>query len=264
MVRFDTLSAVKCAKCREIFRCAPNDAPECTTTIHCGGYYVLWLERTIPDYAITQRVPTNGGKQMRIGVFGGSFDPVHLGHLVLAELSREQCRLDEVRLVPAAIPSHKQFKDRAPDQRRLEMLKLAIGGHSSIQPWDVELQRGGVSYTADTLRTLRDEQPNAELFLLMGADSLFDLPNWREPNEICQLACLVVVNRLGSEPVDFDVLSNVTTRDRIDQFQKNLVDMPLLEISSTDLRRRVAAGKSIRYQTPRAVEQYIKTAELYV
>ena len=135
---------------------------------------------------------------MRIGVFGGSFDPIHVGHLVLAELCREQCRLDEVRLIPAAIPPHKQDKVCRSGDQRLEMLKLAIGGHSSIRPWDVELRRGGVSYTIDTLHALRDEHPKAEVFLLMGADSLLDLPNWRQPSEICQLACLVVVNRPGS------------------------------------------------------------------
>ena len=120
---------------------------------------------------------------MRIGIFGGSFDPVHYGHLLLAEMCREQCELDEVRLVPAAIPPHKQGKGRAADEHRLEMLNLAVGGHQSIVAWDVELQRGGVSYTIDTLRTLRAEQPEDELFFLMGADSLFDLPSWREPRE---------------------------------------------------------------------------------
>ena len=91
---------------------------------------------------------------MRIGIFGGSFDPVHYGHLILAELCRESCELDEVRLVPAAIPPHKQDQGRAPDEHRLRMLELAIGGHPAISAWDVELQRGGVSYTVDTLQAL--------------------------------------------------------------------------------------------------------------
>ena len=200
---------------------------------------------------------------MRIGIYGGSFDPVHYGHLLLAELCRETCELDEVRFVPAAIPPHKQDQGRAADEHRVEMLKLAIGGNPHFAVWDVELQRGGVSYTVDTLRDLRAEQPNDELFFLMGADSLFDLPNWREPAEICKLATITVVDRPGSREVDFDVLRDVATADRIEHFKKNVVSMPQLDISSSGIRDRIASGKSIRYQTPRSVEQYLLTAKLY-
>lgn len=200
---------------------------------------------------------------MRIGIYGGSFDPVHYGHLLLAELCRETCELDEVRFVPAAIPPHKQDQGRAADEHRVEMLKLAIGGNPHFAVWDVELQRGGVSYTVDTLRDLRAEQPNDELFFLMGADSLFDLPNWREPAEICKIATVTVVDRPGSREVDFDVLRDVVTADRIEHFKKNVVSMPQLDISSSGIRDRIASGKSIRYQTPRSVEQYLLTAKLY-
>lgn len=205
-----------------------------------------------------------GPKHMRIGIFGGSFDPVHYGHLLLAELCRESCRLDEVRLVPAAVPPHKQDQGRAADEHRVAMLELAIGAHPQLQVWDVELKRGGVSYTVDTLRALREAQPNDELFFLMGADSLYDLPNWREPKEICELATIVVVDRPGSNPVDFDVLSKITTPERLDSFRSNLVTMPQLEISSSEIRQQVGSGRSIRFQTPRAVEKYIETAKLYI
>ena len=200
---------------------------------------------------------------MRIGIFGGSFDPVHYGHLILAELAREACSLDEVRLVPAAVPPHKQGQGRADGEHRLAMLDLAIGGNASIQTWDVELARGGVSYTVDTLRTLRDEHPNDDLFFLMGADSLFDLPNWREPKEICSLATVVVVDRPGSKPVDFDCLADVATPSQIETFERHVVKMPQVDISSTEIRRRIKDRLSIRYQTPRAVEKYIATAGLY-
>lgn len=200
---------------------------------------------------------------MRIGIFGGSFDPVHYGHLLLAEMCREQCELDEVRLVPAAIPPHKQGKGRAADEHRLEMLNLAVGGHQSIVAWDVELQRGGVSYTIDTLRTLRAEQPEDELFFLMGADSLFDLPSWREPREICEIASIVVVNRPGSADVDFSVLDDIISSERRAVLQRLVVNMPQMGISSTEIRDRVATGRSIRFQTPRAVEQFIEAAGLY-
>ena len=200
---------------------------------------------------------------MRIGIFGGSFDPVHYGHLILAETCRESCHLDEVRLVPAAVPPHKLDMKRAPNEHRLEMLQLAVGGHPAIVVWDVELRRGGISYSVDTLRTLREERPQDELFFLLGADSLFDLPHWRQPEVICELACLVVVSRPGSEPVNMDSLAGIASADQISRYRDHLVEMPLIGLSSTDLRHRVQEGLSIRYRTPRAVEKYIETAGLY-
>lgn len=200
---------------------------------------------------------------MRIGIFGGSFDPVHYGHLILAELCRESCQLDEVRLVPAATPPHKQDQGRADNEHRFQMLKLAIGANPGVSAWDVELQRGGVSYTVDTLRVLREERPDDELFLLMGADSLYDLPNWRSPDQICDLAILAVTDRPGNRAIDFAVLEDVTTSDRIAIFQQHVLPMPQLDIRSSEIRRRVENRQTIRYQTPRAVEQYIATESLY-
>lgn len=200
---------------------------------------------------------------MRIGVFGGSFDPVHYGHLLLAETCRESCQLDEVRLIPAAVSPHKTSQDRVPGAQRMEMLQLAIGGHPSISAWDIELRRGGLSYTVDTLRTLRSEQPNDELFFLMGADCLHDLPTWREPAAICQLACPIVVGRAGSPPVDLERLSGIATAEQIARIRDHWVEMPLIELSSSEIRRRVREQRSIRYRTPRAVEKYIETEGLY-
>lgn len=200
---------------------------------------------------------------MRIGVFGGSFDPVHYGHLLLAELCRESCALDEVRFVPASIPPHKRGQIRADDEHRLAMLRLAIGGQTAFSIWEAELARGGVSYTVETLRDLREDCPQDNLFFLMGSDSLLDLPNWRDPSEICELATIVVVERPGNPPVDFSVLSEITSSDRIAAFQESRVSMPQIDISSSAIRQRVATSRSIRFQTPRAVEQYIRTARLY-
>lgn len=200
---------------------------------------------------------------MRIGVFGGSFDPVHYGHLLLAELCREACELDLVRLVPAAVSPHKLGKDLAPPAARLEMLQLAVSGHPAMEVWDAELTRGGISYTVDTLTELHAERPADELFMLLGADSLQDLPTWRDPEKICELACLVVVSRPGCEPIDFSVLEKVADLERLQLFQQHLVRMPLIELSSSAMRARLSAGKSIRYQTPRAVEAYIEAAQLY-
>src|SRR4029077_3920571 len=118
---------------------------------------------------------------MRLGLLGGSFDPVHYGHLILAESCREQCRLDAVWFVPAAIPPHKQNNKLSAPANRIEMLKLAIGGHEAFSVYTGEIDRGGVSYTVDTLQQLHDQEPQCELFFLMGADSLADLPTWRQP-----------------------------------------------------------------------------------
>ena len=134
---------------------------------------------------------------MRLGIFGGSFNPVHYGHLLLAESCREACALDEVWLVPAAVPPHKQGVVLAPAKARLEMLELALAGNEHLRPSSIELDRGGVSYTVDTLARIAAEKPGATLFLLMGADSLADLPTWREPARICSLATPVVVAACG-------------------------------------------------------------------
>ena len=200
---------------------------------------------------------------MRLGLFGGSFDPVHLGHLLLAEFCREQCRLDQVWFVPAAVSPHKQRQAVTSPEQRVEMLKLAIGGQESFAVWTGELDRGGVSYTIDTLTRVHAEQPDCELFFLMGGDSLADLPTWREPGHICQLAVPVVVRRAGSPEPDFLPLAEWVSADRLATIRQSQVTMPLIELSSREIRRRVAAGESIRYQTPRAVEMYIRTHGLY-
>ena len=200
---------------------------------------------------------------MRLGIFGGSFDPVHYGHLLLAECAWEQCRLDQVWLLPAATAPHKQDVQPTSADQRMEMLRLAIAGNDHLAISTLEIERGGVSYTVDTLTAIQAEHPDAELFLLMGADSLHDLPDWRDTARICQLATPVVVGRPDSPPPDYAVLAPLVTAERLAEIQQHRVEMPLVQFSSTEIRQRVAAGKSIRYRTPRAVEKYIETAGLY-
>lgn len=200
---------------------------------------------------------------MRLGILGGSFDPVHYGHLLLAECCREQCRLDAVWFVPAAVPPHKQDRKLSPDADRVEMLKLAIGGHEVFSIYTGEIDRGGVSYTVETLQHLHDEDASRELFLLMGADSLADLPTWREPARICELAIPAVVRRAGSPTPDDTVLAKLMSPERLAIARENRVEMPTIDLSATEIRRRVTMGKSIRYRTPRAVEKYIETHAIY-
>jgi nicotinate-nucleotide adenylyltransferase len=200
---------------------------------------------------------------MRLGLYGGSFDPDNYGHLLLAECCRETLGLDEVWLIPAAVPPHKQARALAPAKARLEMLELALGGHEQLRASAIELARGGVSYTVETLARIGDERPDASLFLLMGADSLHDLPTWREPGRICEQALPVVVRRGGAAEPDFAVLAGLVSAERLAAIRAAQVQMPLIELSSTDLRQRAASGHSLRFRTPRAVEKYIESNGLY-
>ncbi len=200
---------------------------------------------------------------MRLGLLGGTFDPVHYGHLLLAESCREQCRLDAVWFLPSALPPHKQVSDLTPVEVRIEMLELALAGHGDFAVCGLEAERGGVSYTVDTLERLSREQPTRELFFLMGADMLGDLPNWRQPERICRLALPVAAFRAQVGPPDFEVLAPFVPPERLAAIRAHQVEMPAVGLSSSEIRRRVGAGKSIRYWTPRAVEEFIHMRGLY-
>lgn len=200
---------------------------------------------------------------MRIGIYGGSFDPVHIGHLLIADLVREQYQLDGVRFVPAATAPHKQASEVTTAKHRVEMLELAVGGYRPFEVDRSEVERGGVSYTVDTLETLHAERSTDELFLILGGDSLVDLPTWRKPERICELARPIVVSRPGTPPPDLGLLKNLLPGLTTEQLQQCVVRTPVIEVSSTELRERVREGRSIRFRTPRAVEKYIETHGLY-
>jgi nicotinate-nucleotide adenylyltransferase len=200
---------------------------------------------------------------VRLGIFGGTFDPVHYGHLLLAESCREQAALDAVWFLPTAVPPHKQGRELTPVERRVEMLELATAGHEAFSVCRYEAERGGVNYTADTLAHFREEDPGRELFFLMGADMLGDLPNWYQSERICRLATLVVVRRPGAEPIDHGRLAPIADDDMVERIRRHHVEMPGMGLSGTEIRRRLAAGQSIRYQTPPAVAKYIEAQGLY-
>lgn len=199
---------------------------------------------------------------MRLGIFGGTFDPVHYGHLLLAEQCREQCRLDEVWFIPVGIPPHKPKPGIAAAKVRAEMLELAVAGHESFRVDRREIERSEPCYTVDTLRELQADDPSRELYFVMGADSLSDFPTWREPGPILDLARLAVVNRgTGANP-DLGPLRKIFGNSASDRIE--FVAIPGIEISASDIRRRVREGRSIRFMTPRAVECYIETHRLYL
>ncbi len=198
---------------------------------------------------------------MRLGVFGGTFDPVHLGHLILAEQCREQCELDEVWFIPTSNPPHKNSAELSDGKYRAEMLELATAGYPQFVVSRIELERHGTTFTLDTLRQLHNEDSSRELFLLIGADSLADLPTWREAGRIAQLSTIVVVNR-GDRPLsDLAALESQLSAKVVSQIQN--VTMPGIDISATDIRTRIQSGKSIRFLVPRSVEAYITEHKLY-
>ena len=191
---------------------------------------------------------------MRLGLYGGTFDPVHLGHLILAEQCREACGLDAVWFVVAGSPPHKPG-ERTPLAHRLEMARIAVAGHEAFEVSEIEAKRPGPHYSVETLEAVRRERPGDDLFFLIGADSLADLPHWRQPEEIARLATLVVANRPGVEPPAPDLGPDARPFRR--------VTIPPIGIASHDLRRRLAEGRSVRYMVPRGVEAYIAANALY-
>ncbi|MBX3439145.1 MAG: nicotinate-nucleotide adenylyltransferase [Planctomycetaceae bacterium] len=199
---------------------------------------------------------------MRLGIYGGTFDPVHYGHLLLAEQCREQCALDEVWFVPARQPPHKEASTISPAVSRIEMLEFALAGYPEFRVSRIEVDRDGPSYTVETLHQLRADDLTRELFLLIGADSLVDLPTWREPDRILQLATVVAVNRGAFDEKQLTAAAAELGTDAAERIR--LVAMPGVDISASDLRRRVSEGRSIRFLTPRPVALYIAEHHLYV
>jgi nicotinate-nucleotide adenylyltransferase len=201
---------------------------------------------------------------MRVGVFGGSFDPVHLGHLWIAEAAKEALSLAEIRWIPAAKSPLKHVGPIASGPQRITMLQLALAGLEGHVIDDRELHRGGVSYTVDTIIELRGEYgESAEFLIIMGGDSLATIGDWHRPELLLQEAIPAVVRRGGEPELDYSVLSGLTSNDRIEDCRRSVIPMPLIEISSSELRSRVADGKSIRFRTTRSVEAFIRAERLY-
>ncbi len=200
---------------------------------------------------------------MRTGIFGGSFDPIHNGHLILAEQCREQAGLDQVWFVPCAQQPLKKGKPQATNRQRAEMIEMAIAGHDAFRLSRIELERDEISYTVDTLEQIHAAHPDAQLFLLMGDDSLESFSQWRSPERICELAAPLVVKRPGCGAVDLNAVRPFVTPQRFDELKSWTITSPEIGISSSDLRSRLAAGKSVRYLIPRAVERYIETGRVY-
>lgn len=212
-----------------------------------------------PAAGVAPPVPVVPGS---LGLLGGTFDPVHHGHLLIAEEARESLGLERVLLVPAAAPPHKPGRPVCAAEHRLAMLELAVAGNPALAVSRMELERGGASYTVDTLRALRVERGPAadDPWFILSTEALAEFPSWREPGSILELCRLAVVPRGGYEPLDSGwVTVNFPGReDRI-----RFLSGPLLPISGSVVRRRAAAGRSVRYLVPDAVAAYITEHHLY-
>ena len=189
-----------------------------------------------------------------LGIFGGTFDPPHHGHLIVASHVREALNLDRIMFVPAAVPPHKRERQISRGDMRLAMVEAAVQGDPYCVASSIELNRGGVSYTVDTIRTLRKEMPSTQLTVLIGMDNLLDFENWKEPEAILREASVVVMTRPGYAP-GLDDLSVLR--------QMHLCEVPHIDIAGKEIRRRVSEGMSIRYLVPEAVERYIREHGLY-
>lgn len=190
---------------------------------------------------------------VRFGILGGTFDPPHNAHLELARRARDQLRLDRVLWVPAGEPWRKAGQPVSPAPDRVAMVRLAIAGEPAFELSSIEVDRPGPSYTVETLEELRRREPDAELVLLLGRDALDDLPNWHEPERLVTLATLAVASRgegdaAAAPPPGAGIVE---------------IEMPRMDVSATELRRRAAAGERLRGLVPEAVEAYIRERQLY-
>jgi nicotinate-nucleotide adenylyltransferase len=188
----------------------------------------------------------------RLGVMGGTFDPIHVGHLVTAEEALHQFALDEVVFVPTGRPWMKEHDVVASAEDRFTMTTIGIEPEPRFHASRLEVDRGGSTYTVDTLRALRDEVPGAELFFITGADAMLEIMRWKEPETVFDLAHFIAATRPGYDVELFDPMPDVT-----------VMRIPALAISSTDIRARVHEGRPIRFLVPEGVEAHIRTAGLY-
>ena len=194
-----------------------------------------------------------------IGILGGTFNPPHIGHLVMAQEALAQLDLDRILLMPVASPPHKEALADPGAEVRLELCRRAVAGDERVEVSDLEIERGGASYTVDTLRALHERDPEHALTFVVGGDMAYSLPSWREPEAVLELARLAVAERDGLRREDIaHRLEPLHSGDRVVFF-----DMPRIDLSSSTVRERIAAGRPIRYLVPQSVIDIIRARSLY-
>lgn len=204
---------------------------------------------------------SSGDASCRLGIFGGTFDPVHIGHLAAGECVRQELGLDAVVYMPAGTPVFKKDQRVTSAEQRLAMCRLAVADNPFFDASGMEIMRGGDTYTIDTLRLLREHYPdNVELFFIAGADAIMGIGDWRQADSLATLARFVAITRPGY-PLDERDKGKIAADMR---FDVTYVEVPGLNVSSSMLRERVREGKSIRYLVPKAVREYIEKQGLYL
>lgn len=198
---------------------------------------------------------------LRMGVFGGTFDPVHIGHLMMAAEVMSSMKLDRMLWMPAAHPPHKQSDVLTALQHRIAMIQLAVADEPRFEISRLDIERPGPHYTVDSLRLLHEKMPDTSIVLLLGGDSLHDLPRWHEPVALVQECDAIAVFKRPSSSIDLTALGSVVPGL---SGKVRMVDGPLLEISSTEIRNRVSRGLPFRYLVPEPVYQYIMQHRLYI
>ena len=197
--------------------------------------------------------------RIAIGILGGTFDPIHFGHLVAAEEARTRFSLDRVIFVPNGDPPHKKLYAVTPAERRYEMVVLATASNPFFEASRMEIDRPGPSYSVDTIRALRGQfGAGAALYLITGLDALIEIATWHEPGKLLELCELIAVTRPGYEA---ERLRAVLTAPMLER--THVLDIPRVDVSSTELRERAAAGQALRYLTPEPVVRYIEARGLY-
>lgn len=191
---------------------------------------------------------------MRVGIFGGTFDPIHVGHLAAAVNAKAGANLDKVLMVVANVPWQKEgLRKVYPARERLALVEAAVSGVEGLEACDLEIVRGGQSYTIDTVTEIKKLYPNEELFLIVGADVAIELETWERVEDLADLVTLVIVNRPGSKrPTNLSYIWNYVE-----------VEVPALDISSTDLRARAMDGRPLEYLIPASAIRYIREHKLY-
>ena len=202
-----------------------------------------------------------------MAIFGGSFNPIHFGHLIVAECCLEQAQLDQVLFMPAATPPHKQDSTLASPEDRIEMLQLAVGSHTKFEVSPQECDRGGISYTVTTVHNLIHRFPNDNLSLILGPDALLSLPSWKEPQKILGLIKILAIERHGVDNIEQITqepqLQELLSEKQSYQIKTDRIRVPAIGIRANELRRAIASGSSIRFRTPRNVERLISRKRLY-
>ncbi len=200
-------------------------------------------------------------KNARIGILGGTFNPVHHGHLLAAECVRNALQLEKIIIIPTANPPHKNVIESTDEKQRMQMVKLACESNLFFEVSALEIERPGISYTIDTMRQLRSTYPHSTLFLILGTDALLLIKTWKHYREVLSLCTLVIVTRPGYiVDRNMDELQSITENFWDETI---FVEIPRLDISSQMIRQRIAEGKSIKYLLPAKVEEYIYENKLY-